>query len=929
MQRVLSLVVLAGLLLSMGVKAVGAAKPVAGSQRQIPEFGLILNEDGDMALNLADPEPAVMHQRLQAQLDSLKGTPFKTLAYSLATGSDILQYPTKVGSIIGWREVEMEKSEPWKSRMPGLRQAARAGLDAPRAAGEWAKRNGLFYLLTYRMNDGHYAGKPDGHALTGEFFVKHRDRLTFQTPTVAELPAFKNLLDYSHEEVRDYRLGILVEAAERYQDVMDGVELDFLRHAVLFPRGTEQERASLLTAMVAGLRAKLDELGAKNGRDYCLAVRVPVTLRHCRQVGIDLEEWVRRRLIDAIVPSQGMTVSYDMPVDEFVRLAAPAGIRVYPTVCSRTQFSWSFTLTPPTTYTGDVTNLPSVPALRGALINYRSAGAAGLEIYNYNIPLNSYGHDLVTAWLTPEGNRTYAITAAYHKDFNDYSDPRKQIPVGLNADKAATVQLLIGEDLSAATARTPLRSALRLGFNGTDLVKSLSPLTVKVNGRVVHEGAIGERFSPVGEHKKVGNIAYQPPDVQGLLQIPLRDLAVLRKGKNSITITRHGSPGRPDVTPPMLCEVLLGVVLESSRPEGTSADGAGVAKARYAVDRDGNRPRPLIVATDVCAWPALTRLPDGTILVVNYNQPSHGRMVGDVDCWASKDDGRTWSKRAPAAPHDPGTLSNRMNVAFGLDLSGNAMLIASGWSLKEKPSTAPAAPDRPYDIDEVQRAWVSHSSDGGKSWSIDRESFPELAPDGGVLIPYGSVCVGKDGALRVAAYSALDRKKWHRAYVCRSSDNGKTWPEIFPIDTNQRFSETFIHHVGDGRWIALARSDRLEQYESTDDGRTWRPAVTATGKAAYPASVITLSDGQLLLCSGNRSDGNLGVDARTSADGGKTWSEPVRIVEQLDRDCGYPSSVQLPDGRVVTAYYGRKAEYYDGYHMAVITWDPKATFSGQ
>ena len=51
-----------------------------------------------------------------------------------------------------------------------------------------------------------------------------------------------------------------------------------------------------------------------------------------------------------------------------------------------------------------------------------------------------------------------------------------------------------------------------------------------------------------------------------------------------------------------------------------------------------------IAVDNVCAWPNLTHLPDGTTIVATiFNQPTHGGWEGDVECWASTDGGRTWT----------------------------------------------------------------------------------------------------------------------------------------------------------------------------------------------------------------------------------------------------------------------------------------------
>ena len=99
------------------------------------------------------------------------------------------------------------------------------------------------------------------------------------------------------------------------------------------------------------------------------------------------------------------------------------------------------------------------------------------------------------------------------------------------------------------------------------------------------------------------------------------------------------------------------------------------------------------------------------------------------------------------------------------------------------------------------------------------------------------------------------------------------------------------------------------------------------------AEVVGLRDGRVLLSYGDRASdfGKKGVEAMASADGGKTWSPPVRLIDWNGLVGGYPSSVECADGQVVTAYYcsalpGDPPDSYKNYHMAVIVWDPGRTF---
>lgn len=353
--------------------------------------------------------------------------------------------------------------------------------------------------------------------------------------------------------------------------------------------------------------------------------------------------------------------------------------------------------------------------------------------------------------------------------------------------------------------------------------------------------------------------------------------------------------------------------------------------AKYALQAGGEPVVPRLIAADVCAWPAMTKLPDGTLLIANYNRPSHGRMIGDVDCWASTDHGRTWQQRATAAPHEPGTPSNRMNVAFGTLPNGDALLATGGWSLKPD-SVRPEG----LEIDQVLPVWLCRSRDGARSWQIDRDSFPAYAPDGGRQFPFGPIQAGRDGLVLLPVYTVVrgpngEKASWNRVYIYRSTDHGRTWLEPVAFDSGTRLNETALLHVEGARWLAFARQNQLLQYESLDDGRTWRQLGAVTERYGYPANAIQLQDGRLLLCYGNRTPGDPRVEAKISLDRGRTWSEPIRLVEPNKskdalEDFGYPSSIELPDGNVITAYYAKDAPYHRGYHLAAVTWNPARSF---
>jgi len=346
---------------------------------------------------------------------------------------------------------------------------------------------------------------------------------------------------------------------------------------------------------------------------------------------------------------------------------------------------------------------------------------------------------------------------------------------------------------------------------------------------------------------------------------------------------------------------------------GTTCLAADESKARSA--------KHFVAVENVCAWPNLTLLRDGTIVAILHNKPSHGGMEGEIECWASKD-GERWTKRGNPAPHNPNTV--RMNHAAGLARNGELIVLCSGWTNIKQPQRPKQAVFR----DDILRSWVCRSNDGGKSWSQLKE-FPARNDNWSEHIPFGAIFVAKDGSLRTSTYQGkyVDESKstktssW-RSWQFRSDDDGKTWRAVNII--GPRHNETSLFHAGGKRWLAAARIDAVEMFRSDDDGLTWSAPQRVTEKNEINAHLARLQDGRLLLTYGNRVKGQYGVLAKLSSDEGKTWNAPIRLAKTLDRDCGYPSSVQRTDGRIVTAYYAKQSPICDHSHMGVVTWKVEA-----
>ncbi len=332
-----------------------------------------------------------------------------------------------------------------------------------------------------------------------------------------------------------------------------------------------------------------------------------------------------------------------------------------------------------------------------------------------------------------------------------------------------------------------------------------------------------------------------------------------------------------------------------------------------------------VAVENVCAWPNLTALPDGTIAAILHNQPSHGQMEGDIECWTSSD-GLSWEKASTVTQHEPGTV--RMNHAAGLDADGNLIVLCSGWN-NHKQEERPKQDDF---RDNILLGITLRSSDGGKTW----EKMGELPRDKKgwcELIPFGDIWAEKTGMLAASCYhgsfsdpAASTQMSGYQSHLIRSSDGGKTWKIAAVIGPVH--NETTIVPLGRNRWLAAAREKQVDMIRSLDNGRTWSEPEPATGRNEINGHLLRLADGRTLLSYGVRIKDRFGVCAKLSDDEGRTWGPVFRIAESKEWDCGYPSSVQLPNGKIATAWYAKASNLSANYHMGSTVWSAPPMYTG-
>ncbi|WP_167859261.1 sialidase family protein [Paenibacillus cymbidii] len=335
-----------------------------------------------------------------------------------------------------------------------------------------------------------------------------------------------------------------------------------------------------------------------------------------------------------------------------------------------------------------------------------------------------------------------------------------------------------------------------------------------------------------------------------------------------------------------------------------------------------------IAIDNVCAWPNLTLLPNGSIAAIVYNRPNHGATEGHVECWISEDGGHFWRFHGVPAPHRP--QENRINVIAGLSDEGDYLVLCSGF-VDRAPYVPLAAAERIIGS-RILDAVICRSTDGGRSWV--QEGVVEKPEGVFALIPYGDIVRDGEGRLGAAMYTTSadpqhEGKRVNCVYFYRSCDQGKSWGEPVPIvpaalAERLRSNETAVLSLGGQRVLAAARTQddqHLELFLSEDFGGTWTAKGQVSLAGQIPAHLLRLQDGRILLAYGMRNVGCSGICARISSDDGTSWSRPVLIVDFQNRvDGGYPSTVQLADGTLVTAYYAKNVPHHNRYHMGILRW---------
>ncbi len=330
-----------------------------------------------------------------------------------------------------------------------------------------------------------------------------------------------------------------------------------------------------------------------------------------------------------------------------------------------------------------------------------------------------------------------------------------------------------------------------------------------------------------------------------------------------------------------------------------------------------------IAVDNGCLWPQLRLDGEERIFLSGFNSPCHGMTEGDIGCWTSNDGGRIFSYAGTPVVHE--TTTNRMNHVSGIAHNGDFMAIVSGYTNRPAVLYDSAYYLKNYFYkSELQVSKIARSSDGGKTY----ETYDlDYVFESEFIIPFGEIIKLPRKSLACPIYvlgtnKAVEfRSCTRRAGILISRDDGRSWTEFYEID--KAINETTIIALDDNTILAASRSasnQHIKLYKSTNGGVAWTFLEDMSLLNQIPAALTKLNDGKILMCYGVRNN-QKSIMYRIGDSNGKNWTEPnILVVLDGAGDMGYPSSVQLADGTIVTAYYADGIIEHNRYHTGIVRW---------
>jgi hypothetical protein len=336
------------------------------------------------------------------------------------------------------------------------------------------------------------------------------------------------------------------------------------------------------------------------------------------------------------------------------------------------------------------------------------------------------------------------------------------------------------------------------------------------------------------------------------------------------------------------------------------------------------------------AWPSITRAKNGDLLAVYSGcRIKHVCPFGKVMLQRSRDEGKTWSAPmiaidTPLDDRDAGVTALPGGKA-AITTFNNTRQQQGDWADKNRlgppllnsliKAYLPTVSDKMEE--KYLGSLMSISDDDGFSFGAPFKS-PVTAPHGPNLLKDGSMIYA--GALFPGKPAGTDGQI--AVYKIKDHNNFELLAEIKrgPEAMDKLYCEPHIIELPNGRLVLHIRVQGDYEAEGelfftvmqsiSDDGGKTFSIPKLTGATGSPPHLLLHSSGTLVSVYGKR-EPPYGIQAMFSRDNAETWDTNYYIWNRgVDGDLGYPASVELSNGDILTIYYAKLL----GQKLTSILW---------
>ncbi len=371
---------------------------------------------------------------------------------------------------------------------------------------------------------------------------------------------------------------------------------------------------------------------------------------------------------------------------------------------------------------------------------------------------------------------------------------------------------------------------------------------------------------------------------------------------------------------------------EAGVPDAASEADAQEAAAVTAIQfLERNRAVVVEAGSDHLAFPDVTRLSDGRILLVYRRGATHVDTTGRIMKVFGGADGVTWSSeevlydepdiddRDPSVTTlEDGTVVlnyfQYLKLSAGVTLHenfvGGSLDDGATFSAFEKVGPGPMAVDNPTLQDGL---WVD---DQGEPIWVNASSSAVVSHGGELLLPnYGGM------ALNLGNLATHPRS---RISLFWAPGLGSGWTETVvepDLATDTWLMEPALIELPNGRLLMQVRTaegtspgspGNLWQTLSEDGGQSWSP-YEDLGFIGHAPELLRLHNGVLVSAFREINDAYTKewVSMMYSLNDGETWSDRIQVRDCGASECGYPGLLELEGDVLLMVYYAPGGESVD------------------